>query len=128
MNICKIKIKNYKSIKDSGEIKIDNKIMGFIGQNNAGKSAILDAIQCVFPLAKKVVSRSDFHKGTHENIEITIWFTGVTDKYLEDKMFLDSILKLTKKAEDLQKKDEDKDKIEKAWKNVEETREKNLRK
>lgn len=126
MNICKIKIKNYKSIKDSGEIKIDNKIMGFIGQNNAGKSAILDAIQCAFPLAKKAVSRSDFHKGTHENIEITIWFTGVTDEYLEDKMFLDSILKLTKKAEDLQKKDEDKDKIEKAWKNVKETRKNKL--
>ena len=37
MNIFKLKIKNYKSIKDSGEIEIDNRIMAFIGQNNAGK-------------------------------------------------------------------------------------------
>ena len=68
MNIFKIKIKNYKSIKDSGEVEIDDKIMAFIGQNNAGKSAILDAIQCVFPSAKKAVNKSDFHKGTHNNI------------------------------------------------------------
>lgn len=53
MNIFKLKIKNYKSIKDSGEIEIDNRIMAFIGQNNAGKSAILDAIQCVFPSVKR---------------------------------------------------------------------------
>lgn len=53
MNITKLKIKNYKSIKDSGEITVDDKIMSFIGQNNAGKSAILDAIQCVFPSVKK---------------------------------------------------------------------------
>lgn len=53
MNIIKLNIKNYKSIKDSGEIIIDDKIMSFIGQNNAGKSAILDAIQCAFPSAKR---------------------------------------------------------------------------
>lgn len=48
MNITKLKIKNYKSIKDSGEITVDDKIMSFIGQNNAGKSAILDAIKRKF--------------------------------------------------------------------------------
>ncbi len=62
MNIYKIRIRNYKSIKDSGEVVIDDNIMAFIGQNNAGKSAILDAIQCVFPSTKKAVNRSDFHK------------------------------------------------------------------
>ena len=30
MNITKLKIKNYKSIKDSGEITVDDKIMSFI--------------------------------------------------------------------------------------------------
>ena len=81
MNIYKIEVKNYKSIRNSGEIEIDDKIMAFIGQNNAGKSAILDAIQCVFPSTKKTVNRSDFHKGTRNNIEICIWFNGVTDEY-----------------------------------------------
>lgn len=126
MNIVKMRIKNYKSIKDSGEILIDNQIMAFIGQNNAGKSAILDAIQCVFPSTKRVVSRSDFHKGTHDNIEITIWFNGVTDEYLEGKLFADVIDKLVKKAEKLEKENADETKVKNAWKNAEETRQQKL--
>lgn len=55
--------------------------MAFIGQNNAGKSAILDAILCVFPSVKKSVSKSDFHKETHDNIETTVCFNGLTDEY-----------------------------------------------
>lgn len=124
MNIFKLKIKNYKSIKDSGEIEIDNRIMAFIGQNNAGKSAILDAIQCVFPSVKKVVSKSDFHKGTHDNIEITVWFNGLTDDYIEDKLFSDAIFKLVDKARKLE--DDNDTKAENAWKKVEETREQKL--
>lgn len=120
MNIFKLKIKNYKSIKDSGEIEINDRIMAFIGQNNAGKSAILDAIQCVFPSVKKSVSKSDFHKGTHDNIEITVWFNGLTDEYIEDKLFADAILKLIDKAQKLEK--DDMTKFENAWRKVEETR------
>jgi predicted ATP-dependent endonuclease of OLD family len=122
MNIYKLRIKNYKSIKDSGEVIIDDKIMAFIGQNNAGKSAILDAIQCVFPSAKKTVTRNDFHKGTHENIEITIWFNGVTDEYIEDKLFVDAIYKLIEKARKLQEENADESKVKTAWKKIEETR------
>lgn len=126
MNIFKIKIKNYKSIKDSGEIEIDDRIMAFIGQNNAGKSAILDAIQCVFPSVKKNVIKSDFHKGTHDNVEIIIWFNGITDEYLEEKLFADVIYKLTDKAKKLQEDNVSEDKVETAWKKVEETREQKL--
>lgn len=126
MNITKIKIKNYKSIKDSGEICVDDRIMAFIGQNNAGKSAILDAIQCVFPSAKKTVLRSDFHKGTHDNIEIIIWFSGVTDEYLEEKLFADAIFKLVEKAKKLEDENVGETKVEAAWKKVVETREQKL--
>lgn len=126
MNIVKLKIKNYKSIKDSGEIAIDDRIMAFIGQNNAGKSAILDAIQCVFPSVKKNVVRSDFHKGTHDNIEIIIWFNGVTDEYLEDKLFADTLFKLIEKAKKLQNEGAEETKVENAWKKVEETKEQKL--
>ncbi|MBS6869559.1 MAG: AAA family ATPase [Firmicutes bacterium] len=126
MNITKLKIKNYKSIKDSGEITVDDKIMSFIGQNNAGKSAILDAIQCVFPSVKKTVIRSDFHKGTHDNVEIIIWFNGVTDEYLEEKLFGDAISKLVAKAKKLEDESAEGTKIEAARKKIEETREQKL--
>lgn len=126
MNITKLKIKNYKSIKDSGEITVDDKIMSFIGQNNAGKSAILDAIQCVFPSVKKTVIRSDFHKGTHDNVEIIIWFNGVTDEYLEEKLFGDAISKLVAKAKKLEDESAEETKIETARKKIEETREQKL--
>ncbi|GAB6104539.1 AAA family ATPase [Blautia glucerasea] len=126
MNITKLKIKNYKSIKDSGEITVDDKIMSFIGQNNAGKSAILDAIQCVFPSVKKTVIRSDFHKGTHDNVEIIIWFNGVTDEYLEEKLFGDAISKLVAKAKRLEDESAEGTKIEAARKKIEETREQKL--
>lgn len=126
MKICKFKIKNYKSIKDSGEVVIDDRIMAFIGQNNAGKSAILDAIQCVFPSTKKVVNRSDFHKGTHDNIEICIWFNGVTDEYLEEKLFADVIIKLIDKAKKLEEDGEAIEKVESARQKVDETREQKL--
>ncbi|MEO2240267.1 AAA family ATPase [Dorea sp. YH-dor226] len=126
MDIVKLKIKNYKSIKDSGEVMIDDRIMAFIGQNNAGKSAILDAIQCVFPSVKKTVLRSDFHKGTHDNIEIIIWFNGVTDEYLEEKLFADEILKLIDKAKKLQTENAEDNKVENAWKKVADTRKRKL--
>lgn len=126
MNITKLKIKNYKSIKDSGEITVDDKKMSFIGQNNAGKSAILDAIQCVFPSVKKTVIRSDFHKGTHDNVEIIIWFNGVTDEYLEEKLFGDAISKLVAKAKKLEDESAEETKIEAARKKIEETREQKL--
>lgn len=126
MNIFKIKIKNYKSIKDSGEVAIDDKIMAFIGQNNAGKSAILDAIQCVFPSTKKAVNRSDFHKGTHDNIEICIWFNGVTDEYLEEKLFVDTISKLSDKVKALEEDGSAVEKVEAARKKVTDAREQKL--
>lgn len=126
MNIAKIRIKNYKSIKDSSEITVDDKIMSFIGQNNAGKSAILDAIQCLFPSVKKTVLRSDFHKGTHDNIEIIIWFNGVTDEYLEEKLFEDAISKLIDKAKKLEEENAGETKVEAARKKVVETREQKL--
>lgn len=126
MNIFKIKIKNYKSIKDSGEVTIDDKIMAFIGQNNAGKSAILDAIQCVFPSTKKAVNKGDFHKGTHDNIEICIWFKGVTDEYLEEKLFEDTISKLSDKVKVLEEEGATAEKVETAKKKVTDTREQKL--
>ena len=126
MYISKIRVRNYKSIKDSGEVKIDNKIMAFIGQNNAGKSAVLDAIQCVFPSSKKVVTKSDFHKSTHDNIEITLWLSDVSDAYLEERLFEDVISKLREKIRKLEDENAEQDKIDNAKNKLEETRNQKL--
>ena len=53
MKIKSINIKNYKSFFNSGDIDIEDNIFALIGQNNTGKSTVLDAIQCFFPDYKK---------------------------------------------------------------------------
>lgn len=103
MYISKIRIRNYKSFLDSGEIIVDKSLFALIGQNNAGKSAILDAIQCIFPSTRKSISALDFHKGNTDEIQIEIWFDEVTDKYIEKNIFENKILKQIEKVENLKK-------------------------
>ena len=93
----KLRVKNYKSFVDSGDIIIDKNLFALIGQNNAGKSAVLDAIQCVFPSGTKKIMPSDFHMGTSDDIEIYIEFSGVTDFYLEETLFSEKVEKQKKK-------------------------------
>lgn len=100
MNISKLRIKNYKSFVDSGEVDIDIKLFSLIGQNNTGKSAIMDAIQCIFPSSKKTITSLDFHKGAPK-IDIEIWFDGVTPTYLEEKLYEDKIIKQEEKVNKL---------------------------
>lgn len=68
MLIKSIQIKNFRSIKDSGEIADITKIFALIGQNNTGKSSFLKAIQLAF--GKHKIDENDFHKDTAEDIEI----------------------------------------------------------
>src|SRR3989344_3074391 len=45
MKLKSFKIKNYKSIQDTGEVKLDTgRIAIFAGQNESGKSAMLEAL------------------------------------------------------------------------------------
>ena len=127
MNIDKFRILNYKSIKDSGIINIDHNIVAFIGQNNAGKSAILDAIQCIFPSAKKSITKSDFHKGTYDNIEITIWFTDITDEYIEERFSTTTIYKSRLKITELINNGESPKKIEAIQNKLDEARNQKLK-
>lgn len=46
MKISKVRIKNYRSIKDSGEILFTDKFFVLAGQNESGKSSILEALKC----------------------------------------------------------------------------------
>lgn len=133
MYISKIRIRNYKSFLDSGEINVDDSLFALIGQNNTGKSAILDAIQCVFPSSKKSITVSDFHKGTTDEIQIEIWFDEVTDEYIEETIFEDKVLRQKEKVYKLQKELDEKfsesikKKLDKEIAHIDEIRKENLK-
>lgn len=97
MYISKLCIKNYKSFLDSGVIELKEDIFAFIGQNNTGKSAILDSIQVFFPTSKKVITIEDFHKGKNEDIVIEVWFKNVDKSYIEANIYKDKIIKQNEK-------------------------------
>ncbi|MBI5981953.1 ATP-dependent nuclease [Clostridium perfringens] len=126
MYINKVRIKNYKSFLDSGYIDVDDKLFALIGQNNTGKSTVLDAIQCVFPSTKKNINTIDFHRATENSIEIEILFSGVTDEYLEQVIFKDKIQKQVEKVKMLEH-DGNSAKLEKERKKIVEIKEKYLK-
>src|SRR5476649_2619577 len=69
MKLNSLHIKNFRSIKDSGEVEDITKIFALIGRNNAGKSSFLKSIQVLF--GEIDVNEHDFHKRTNEEIEIS---------------------------------------------------------
>lgn len=62
MKLAKLKICNYRSFGDEQEIPID-KMTAFIGNNSAGKTTALSALNCIFSenSSDRLLSRSDFH-------------------------------------------------------------------
>jgi hypothetical protein len=40
-----VRIRNYKSIRDSGEVNLENDVTALIGQNESGKTNFLEALQ-----------------------------------------------------------------------------------
>lgn len=79
MKLNKIEIKNYKSIKHQ-EVNLSD-LTALVGQNNSGKSALLDAIQCFY--GDKAITNEDYHMGSREDIVITLEFSDVTDEDIE---------------------------------------------
>jgi len=81
MEISKIRIKNYRSIKDTGDLSL-TKLFALIGQNNTGKSSVLKAIEVLW--GKISIKETDFHKNTKEDIEIEITLKNFNEeKYKE---------------------------------------------
>jgi predicted ATP-dependent endonuclease of OLD family len=78
MKLASLLIKNFKRIGEAGcEIRID-KIVVLVGQNNVGKSTVLDAYEA-FAAASAPLSESFFHKeDVTKPIEITGIFREVT--------------------------------------------------
>lgn len=54
MRLVQAQVLNYKSIDDSGTVGIDSKVTAFVGQNEAGKTAFLQALEKARPIRKGV--------------------------------------------------------------------------
>ncbi|WP_407480470.1 ATP-dependent nuclease [Elizabethkingia miricola] len=72
MKISALKIKGFRSFgPDEVNIPIDEKLVGFIGLNSAGKTTSLEAMRKLFgqSLADREIFRQDFHIGKDENLD-----------------------------------------------------------
>lgn len=93
MRIEEVKIKNFRSIK-SATFRM-NKITAVVGENNAGKTAVLRAINAVLNYMDEEMS---FKNKTHQyavrsNTYITISFVEVPDKVIyKDKIDTDKLV------------------------------------
>ena len=64
MELTKVRIKNFRSINDSGDITVD-KITALVGRNESGKSALLLALASLNPAGgrKHLSNIKDFPRG-----------------------------------------------------------------
>lgn len=100
MKLSALHIKNYRSIVDSGEIHVEP-FQVFVGENNAGKSNILRAIDVFLAAGAGGVQESNFFDKT-QPIIITATFTDLTAEerkslrtyLLGDKLALEKHLSL----------------------------------
>ncbi len=73
MKIKKFRIKNYKSIVDSGDCYADDKLTIFAGKNESGKTSILEALED-FNYGKKIDDKAKSLKYDETLPEITVTF------------------------------------------------------
>jgi len=100
MRLIRLQIKNYKSISDSGEIRIEP-LQALVGPNNSGKSNILYAIDVFLSPQAGGVGIGNFNDGA-QPIVITATFANLLpeerrplSKYLlGDKLILEKHLRI----------------------------------
>lgn len=92
MKIKSVKIKNFRSITESCDFDF-NDMLALVGENNNGKSNIIDAIEMLL-LKTKVNNKFDFHD-KEKSIEIEAIFHELTDfeknklsSCLDDDLFI----------------------------------------
>jgi AAA15 family ATPase/GTPase len=93
MRISKLRIQNYRSIKDSGDILFTDKLFVLAGQNESGKSSVLEALYSF----EKRSSEKDSLNFELENDgdliqEISVTYTEFSDEFY--KNILDEIFTL----------------------------------
>jgi predicted ATP-dependent endonuclease of OLD family len=83
MNLQRFRIKNYRSYRDSGWISADDKTV-IVGENNAGKSNILRALDMFFDVSPtKPHNLEDSHNQDGDEIRLIGEFTNLTEEELE---------------------------------------------
>jgi len=113
MRIKKIRVQNYRSYRDSGEIEVGDKLV-LVGENNAGKSNILRAMEMFLDISPTSPQRvEDFHqKETEQDIEIGVWFTDLSadereifGEYLyEDTLYVKTVYPFDEGSESVENK------------------------
>lgn len=92
MRLDRFHIRKYRSIEDSGEIKVDENITTFVGINESGKTNIMRAL-------KKINNIKD--QNFDDLTEDPAWYFNQHDP---NEVFVDAIFKLTKEEkEEIQK-------------------------
>ena len=63
MRLSKLKLKNYRSFGSEEQVILIDQLTTFIGNNSAGKTAALSALNCMFSENSNdhILHRSDFH-------------------------------------------------------------------
>lgn len=85
MKIHELEVSNYKSLENYGmPLHFDNLNL-FIGENDSGKTAMLEAIQILFGYLE--VKNIDFYNPEKE-IKIKARLSEVRQRFIEDKMRL----------------------------------------
>lgn len=77
MRLSKLRIQNYRSIRDSGEIRIEA-LQALVGENYCGKSNCLRALQCFLTSGAGRMDVQDFTDSTADCV-IECEFTGLTE-------------------------------------------------
>jgi len=86
MKITSIQIQNFKTFDKTGVRFSLNSLTSLIGENNVGKSNVLEALDLFFNFSKSKISIKSFHHNNyHENIEIEMKLINLSD--FEKKIF-----------------------------------------
>jgi putative ATP-dependent endonuclease of the OLD family len=78
MRLAKLRIQNYRSIRDTGEIRIEA-LQALVGENNCGKSNCLRALQCFLTSGAGGMEVQDFNDPGADCL-IECEFTGLSDE------------------------------------------------
>lgn len=88
ISIESIKIENYRSILDSGEIKVDNRVIALAGKNESGKTNILKSLMSFY---SGKFDEDDFPVSKMDKVPcISIRFNA-SKEYIEEKLQLKNI-------------------------------------
>jgi putative ATP-dependent endonuclease of OLD family len=112
MRLINQTVSNYRSVVDSGEIRIE-RFQALVGENNSGKSNILNSINAFLTAGAGGINESDFFDST-KPIVITATFGDLTQRerkalrpyLLGEKLILEKHMHLEedKKSEKLKPK------------------------